>query len=336
MEQETELKTAAWEGLKDEIKDYIEKNQPEFYWDYRDEIDKDSLAKIFDGEDGLNDLENELWENNIDYICDLENEAIKDVILHFDLTENNEDEDYDIDEDEDFKDFCKEYISVDFSIKDLLRNTGEKVFFYDTGLYVSDTCWTKPMEIYNILRSIKNTLKIKTPKYDKALRMMICQASYGGELVVYFMSGIEEAVDMKKWPSVEFGNMRVAIVDHSNGSGDDCELPGHSATFEITPDCITFDESIKYNYSFAVCGMVHNWCDETTVKYSDWKPKQKIVRVESEITRIKKANKRYDLTYKAGGCTFGDMDIKRHRGTFYKNEYPCGTHCPNCGTFWID
>lgn len=326
----------AWGGLKNDIKKYIEENQPEIYWDYRDELSNADIEKILESEEGLFDTELELWENNLDYIWELEKELINEIISHFDLAENNDDEDYDIEEDEDFKDFCREYISVDFNIKDLLKNTGEKVFFYDTGLYIEETVWTEPMGIYNILRSIKKTLKIKTNKYDKDLRMMIHQASYGGELVIYFMSDLRDLVEMRKWEAVNFSDLVVAIVDHGNGGGDDCILHGHSATFEMTPDCITFDESIKYNYSFAVCGMVHDWCRETVVKIGDLKTKKKVERVESEITRIKKYNKKCDETYKDGGCTAGDMDIKRHHNTYYLNEFPCGTHCPKCGTFWVD
>ena len=37
-----------------------------------------------------------------------------------------------------------------------------------------------------------------------------------------------------------------------------------------------------------------------------------------------------------GTCTFGDMDIKRHKNTLCINEFPCGMRCTACGTFWID
>ena len=43
-----------------------------------------------------------------------------------------------------------------------------------------------------------------------------------------------------------------------------------------------------------------------------------------------------DAVFKTGGCTAGDMDMNRHRNTYYLNEFPCGTHCPHCHTFWID
>ena len=33
---------------------------------------------------------------------------------------------------------------------------------------------------------------------------------------------------------------------------------------------------------------------------------------------------------------FGDMNISRHKETPYRNDYPCGSRCEDCGTFWID
>ena len=39
---------------------------------------------------------------------------------------------------------------------------------------------------------------------------------------------------------------------------------------------------------------------------------------------------------KTGKCTFGDMNYSRHKNTSYRNDFPCGTKCADCGTFWID
>lgn len=48
------------------------------------------------------------------------------------------------------------------------------------------------------------------------------------------------------------------------------------------------------------------------------------------------APKEYDRVYKAGGCTLGDTDMRRHRDVYYRNVFPCGSVCPHCGQFWGD
>ena len=45
---------------------------------------------------------------------------------------------------------------------------------------------------------------------------------------------------------------------------------------------------------------------------------------------------KYEETYRKGWCTFGDTKYDRHRNTKYINQYPCGSHCMQCGQFWID
>ena len=42
-----------WIDKKEEIQAWIEKNQPEVYWDYRDELSDKDIAKIIEDEDGL-------------------------------------------------------------------------------------------------------------------------------------------------------------------------------------------------------------------------------------------------------------------------------------------
>jgi hypothetical protein len=44
------------------------KNYLECYWDYRDELSDAQIKKILFTEDGLCDVETEIWENSIDYI----------------------------------------------------------------------------------------------------------------------------------------------------------------------------------------------------------------------------------------------------------------------------
>lgn len=36
----------------------------------------------------------------------------------------------------------------------------------------------------------------------------------------------------------------------------------------------------------------------------------------------------YEKAFREGGCTFGDMNYRRHRDTFYINTFLCGNKCP--------
>ena len=77
-----------WNDKKEEIRAWIEKNQPEVYWDYRDELSDRDIAKIIEDEDGLSDIEEKIWEMNIDYIGELERQCITNVAEEFDFDED--------------------------------------------------------------------------------------------------------------------------------------------------------------------------------------------------------------------------------------------------------
>lgn len=57
---------------------------------------------------------------------------------------------------------------------------------------------------------------------------------------------------------------------------------------------------------------------------------------EDPLAAMRAVEAAYELAYKNWGCTLGDTKYDRHRNTKYINEYPCGTHCLQCWTFWID
>lgn len=93
---------------------HIEANQPEFYWDYNDELSKEDIIRIFSGQ--IDEIESEIWENNIEYIDELERECINNALTACNIDFNV----FDID-DQYFE--LREYITVDINIKDLLKRT---------------------------------------------------------------------------------------------------------------------------------------------------------------------------------------------------------------------
>jgi len=319
-----------WIDKKEEIRAWIEKNQPEVYWDYRDELSDKDIAKIIEDEDGLSALEDEIWEMNIDHIADLERQCIKNVAEEFDFDE-------DILDDDEFVDFCNDNISVDLNISDLLDNCGKVVLFYDSGIELQGYGQERKEYIAD-MDEIKKFLKIKISDttHDEKIMQMILQASYGGQLVVYFTASIKEFLEVKENSAIKFNNVNIAIIDTCNGSGDDCFIPGVEFTVPFDRSKIFYDKSIKYNYSFAVCGMSSDWCRSTQWAIIEQKGRSTKTEGKSPVQKQKEYDRSCDKVFKQGGCTFGDMDITRHRDIFYRNDFPCGSKCPHCGTFWID
>ena len=284
-------------------------------WDWYSEAEHDGINCVMD--EAINDI-----ANNLD--CD------EDIVREF--IEENEDE---------LRDLIYNRQDDD-TVGDLLRNTNKQIMFYDTGHYVSEGSWDwNEKEIKQELKEIKKAVKIKlnNTDYDDDLSMMIRQASYGGSLVIHFRVDIEDVIckELKHddFNSITFDDFTIAIIDTCNGSGDNTELPNHSITLEFDRNNLFLEKSIKYNYSYSVCGMCEDWCDNTVVDLSTLKRGKKIQlnnSIANEVNRNTEANK----IYKDGKCTIGDMDISRHRNTTYTNNYPCGTKCKDCGTFWID
>lgn len=318
-----------WKDKKEEIILFIGKNQPSVYWGYDDVLSKEQIAKIIANEDGLYDVEDELNDNNLDYYCGLEDDVIKLVIVEFDFSES-------LNENEEFTDFCREHICIDMNIDQLFRNTGKIIMFYETGIETFGYGQSEK-DYLNEVKKIKKFLKIKLSDktHDKAILSMIYDASYGGQLVIYFTIGIKDFVENDK-NAIKFGNcVNIAIIDTDGGSGGDCFVKGVEFTVPFDRNRLFYENSIKYNYSFAVCGMSSDWCDNTQYAFVD--KKVKVVSTEkSTIGAIVEANAKYDKVFKAGKCSFGDMDMNRHRNVTYINNYPCGNKCKDCGTFWVD
>jgi len=315
----------------DKIKEYINNNQPEFYWNYNDELSVEQINALISNEDGMNNLIDNIYENSIDYICTLENNLIEEIIEEFAITFKTDDEE------NDFYYFCKDYISVDLNINELI-NRKKIILFYETGYTIEETYLLSKKEVKQELKKIKKALKIpqKETIHDNALLQVLYQASYGGSLVIYFYAYLSDIIAQIDRNTLSFANMNIAIIDTVNGSGDNTFLKRNKYVhFPLSRNKIFYENSIHYNYSFDVCGMIGDWCESTQFMFSNRKRKDTVTEI-SRLKKLQNIDNEYQKTYDKGGCTFGDIDINRHRDTYYKNQYPCGTHCPHCGQFWID
>ena len=306
------------------------------YVDYNDSLDGheekiqecihkrnfDSLVELVD--DSFMEAE---WAG-LDYVL---KELKDDIERAFDI----EDAQYILD---DYEDEIRDAIydrCDDDTVGDLLRNTGSIIAHYDTGYEVPGDSWSWSEAQVRLERiKIKKHLSIHHSDFDDDMDMMIRQASYGGQVLVYFKMDPKDFIDIEDGiKSIEFSDAWIGIVDHCNGSGDVMHLPKHTFTLPYNQENVFLEKTIKYNWTYSIAGMVSNWCDDTVYNFHT----EEVGEIErSRANDLLEKEKQYNATFKAGGCTPGDMDIRRHRNVVYSNDFPCGNRCKDCGTFWID
>ena len=325
----------------EEIKSLMNDKYYLLFVDYNDNLDEhaDKLQAAL--ETGTTDPIMELIDWAFDETLSLDNEKkeLKEKIQkEFDITEEEADglmEKYECE----IQDYIYDH-DESTPIKDLFRNTSKQVVFYDTGYEMESESWSwSDEEILEEVERIKKIFNVTTSEYDENIRVMIAQATYGGQLVVYFYKKIDDLLPEdpeKDFTKVDFKDASIAVIDVYGGSGDHTELIGHNFSLPFKRENLTIDKTIKYNYTYSVCGLYSHWCQRTVVNLSHKKPDGNFEVKESSMNAHKAKEAKYNEVFAQGKCSAGDMDINRHRGIYYRNEYPCGSKCPHCGTFWID
>jgi hypothetical protein len=221
---------------------------------------------------------------------------------------------------------------------DVVRATSDPVVFYDTGIEIPyGACFDKE-EFLEAIRTLKEALNIpkRSKKWDEQLEELIANASYGGMVVIYFRDEVNKLVKTEGVNWIKFTNPEVAIIDMLNGSGHNVTFDKVKVTYPFNPKNLFIDKLFKYSYVYKVCGMSSSFCDSTRVEYSKDPHPDKETLPDSELHTYLDMEAQYNKIFKEGKCTRGDMDWNRHRRKQYINEYPCGTHCLDCGNFWVD
>lgn len=323
--------------LQEKLDRYLERHKPTVDWNQNAELSHEQITRLIKSESDWGEVETEMEEINEIYMDDIKRYAVKEAYRYFkdDLIKAlGPKEGWK----KQFKQHLRDHIYVDIDLKTLAERTGDQVFFYDLGLYFNG--YGNEESEYRLDRiRIKKAMGIESDKYDDMIWSMLMDASYGGRLVVYFMASVVDIRDAKfnyENNRITFKNPVIAIVDHEGGSGGDCTLEGHEVKMHFNPKNVFYDRSIKYNYTYEVCGMTSDWCDSTqwSVSHEDTPPEIKVK--DSAIYAHLDEEERYNAAFRAGGCTLGDKDMNRHRNRIYVNQIPCGTHCLDCGQFWID
>jgi hypothetical protein len=98
-----------------DIKTILEENKDNLkvsmYWDYNDSLSNEQIMKIIKDEDGLNDIENYLIDNNLDYLSDLQHDLLKDILTEEEF------------ENDDLRQEMFENIQIDLNLNDLIKNS---------------------------------------------------------------------------------------------------------------------------------------------------------------------------------------------------------------------
>lgn len=318
-------------------KNYIPKSVSLFYVDYRENLDKhEELQARCIRQNNLMPLTEQVSEWYLEQEMENLVEALDGIKEK--MEQDGKHREYKKHAEE-IKDLLYERNDSD-PVDDLIRNSSVTNMFYSLGVeidgygtYSNTRGESEAMSCYKIRRA----LKLKKGQYDSEILELVQNASYGGELRIYFNAIFNRLVtndNESDFKTIRFhGDVAIAIADSHNGSGYDITLP-IDITLPFTRDNLFVDSEVHYSYASEVCGMSNDWCDSTKWE-TGMKPMKKTIR-KSTMAEHQKQEARYEKTFHEGKCTFGDMNHNRHRDTFYINSFPCGRKCPHCGTFWID
>lgn len=227
-------------------------------------------------------------------------------------------------------------------VEDLLRVSGPFPMFYSLGESFEDLWrydhYDEEQENVDVAH-ICELLNIPqdSPQVER-IRSIRAESNYGGELRIYFHTGLQRMLthdDNNDFKAIRFkGKFMVAIWDRANGAGFEEELE-LDFIVKFDRNNLFHAEYEKYDI-ISVCGLCRSAIPITNPEMlMELPPETKEVKPSINKEWLEKEAHLNDV-FKSGKCTFGDMDMDRHRGIVYRNEYPCGWKCPHCGTFWIN
>lgn len=249
---------------------------------------------------------------------------------------------------DDIRDWLSEH-DESTPIEDLLGNTNDVLMFYslgkdiDCGWHEELLCnpWKNESEKSSAYK-VRRMLGIKDGTSDAKKILNIVENSYdGGELRIYFTGNIKDFIndewngDEKKsdFQTIRFdGEITVAIYNPGSGSGDFCRVKLNKE-FSFVRENLRISETESYSLESCFGCYGSDIDSGGSVTLSLEKPKSKSVIAKSKI--VSQENK-FIKIFKEGGCSADDVNMSRHRNVVYRNDIPCGWHCPHCGREWLD
>ena len=227
-------------------------------------------------------------------------------------------------------------------LTDLLRNTQSMFFYYDLGVGIEGESWSSSETREGNVKSILRTMRVskKSPKYERCLEVaqeLVDNASYGGELVILFSCKPRDLSPAEKY--LKFTQPHLCIMDRIQGSGMDSEWPEDVAVVYDGAKLFVDTEAPGYSYSRDVCGLLVRPYENGSMgkKVKGWKLLNagENPSMKAEMAREAELERRWKKEKK---CTLGDMPYVRHPSEKmrYSNDFPAGTTCGVCHTFWVD
>jgi hypothetical protein len=316
------------EAISQRIKQYYPKGVQLTYIDYNDNLNDnkelmEELATTGYMDNFFENFDNyEAEFDAIDYIS-------KEVFTAEELDEINANEDLKMAIDKTCHD-----IDTSNPLKDLLYNTSRRFFYYDLNFNLEN--FDGRQNVAKEAKKIAKKLKLDYTANEKDLRELVANASYGGQLCILFTANPSDLYGDKGKYITFKDNYDICIMNRSNGSGHSVSMHNTELIFKFIRENLHDDEgNAGYSFSGDVCGLVK--FDEANFNFTNHKPDNVVpVKQNQQAKEFAEREAKYEATFKAGGCTFGDMKFARHRNAPYINEYPCGNKCTACGTFFID
>lgn len=160
-------------------------------------------------------------------------------------------------------------------LKDLIRNTERIIVFYRTDANVGCETWNWD---HRRRQREKKELKYELGigginKWDNDIIELINNASYGGDVNIYFEIDVAEffkAIDEGKEFVTFYGTVAIGLVNSYNGSGHSTylhEVKEGTFKFPLEHERFHVEKQSKYNWTYDIAGMVGNWSETTVVKY---------------------------------------------------------------------
>lgn len=258
-------------SLKKKIGESIE--TPSVFWDRDSELSEEQMLLIFKTSDGLNEVENELYDWNLDYIIDLEYQAVRESCeKHWDEFPIKIQKQYDWDFEEfwnenesELRDLFLDYVGVDMDIKTLISNSSIRpVLKTSITFYVGDYYDAKYRDFKDLLDvleynpyefamatglnpiSFPNILSRKNPKTSFDYFVQLFKETKEGELILLLNDGMNVEEFVRNWDQyhgqITLTNVTACFYDYYDG--------GYSEPFSMNDFMLNYH--IK-NFNYEHC-----------------------------------------------------------------------------------
>lgn len=316
------------------------------YIDYSDKLSDAQLQEVL--KDGY--LSDESWIEDAQY------ESTSEIISNYRSTFDDDDEtELDEDVEQSIRTWCYEH-DMSNPTKDLLKHTGSMLFYVETGDefikdeivengYMTDKQY--PETVANNDAIVAKYAKSDDQKNE--IRKTFNESFYNAPISFYFYADVQEVYDaLHGWQEKELDTIVVkyaylSTIDRVQGSN----WLGDNAVFTVAIPKADFLQTVFLDKA----GAGYPWdeiagqtgYDDAIVTLESFSHVQQdaisgiLTIIETEVSdtakRENELQKHWDET---GHCTHGDMNWKRHKEKDYSNDFPCGSTCRECKTFWID